>query len=75
MDNFQQLHEFNPNYLGHSLIHKPDNNVEDYYCCSRCNVAVNYGRGTKKYWIYESITGWKFFNMTCDEVIIKSIIE
>jgi hypothetical protein len=70
---------FNPNYMGHEFT-KADVLPQylqrfNYFKCAKCNVTIDYGEGTKIYWIFINNGGWVEFNLTCDEVIIKSIIE
>ena len=70
------MNNFDPNYFGHEFS-KDDRlflNLQGYNCfvCSKCNVVIHYEE-TADYWIFRD--GWTKFNLTCDEYIIKSIIE
>ena len=69
---------FNSNYMGHEFT-KDDLLPEslrryNYFKCTKCNVIIAYDEGTKIYWIFIS-SRWVEFNLTCNEMIIKSIIE
>ena len=63
----------NPNYLGHDLLELSDyksNYNTIYLYCRKCNSAMRYYKDTG----YYHLSG-KIHLLTCDEIIIKNIIE
>lgn len=64
---------FNKNYLGHDLVATSDYNnnyTTIYLVCLRCKSQIRYYRDTEYYNLFGAI-----YLLTCDEVIIKNIIE
>ncbi len=57
------------NILGHNFI-KLYNKSVDWYICSKCKIKYYDGEFVKCF--YEK---WPINDISCDEVIIKSIIE
>ncbi len=73
----------NKNYMGHDLINF---DLENIYCqkykCNRCNLLIKYYYKDKNNIVlYIHYIGsiddinWSTVKLTCDEVIIKNIIE
>lgn len=65
------------NYLGHSFIRNEDLYYGNFKC-SKCNIIVLYRSAKDKYWYGRSELGkgdWKLLDISCDEEIIKYIIE
>lgn len=73
----------NLNHLGHKLIkcYKFKNNINGDYVCDNCGLIINYLGGADesdgfgmKYAIYKN-RNWVKPTLTCEEEIIKNIIE
>jgi hypothetical protein len=58
--------------LGHSFV---DNAGEDIAVCSRCKMLTFIEGYTELYCYDLGINRWYKLNITCDEAIIKNIIE
>lgn len=66
----------NKNYLGHSFILKETRYKNYYkYICERCNVAIYYE--SPGHYDLDEDEGEVFeqLELTCEEIIIKNIIE
>lgn len=75
------------NYLNHDLIDHPEYNGDEvmtYFICKKCRIFVNYiAKGTfpdfPKISEYRYSFGWfqeiKTLDMTCEEIIIKGLLE
>jgi len=71
---FGSQFQFNNNHLGHDFV-----DARGYYSCHRCNIIVynNINNDiivSHRCKLSDGICGFKL-NLTCDEVIIKYIIE
>lgn len=64
---------FIENYLEHyfKIIHQYSNGDMDFKCI-HCNILIWY---RLDYNLYYYIDTWKFLTLTCDEMIIKNIID
>lgn len=60
---------FNNKYLGHNFINKYEV-VTSQFRCTRCDILIIYYKDYMMYYNYLLID-----SITCDEVIIKKIIE
>jgi hypothetical protein len=74
------------NHMGHEFVHNSETgNVGSrciYYTCSKCKIIIfnTEDKYERKIFISNDWTGTPFepndeLNLTCDEVIIKNIIE
>ena len=64
---------FNKNYLGHELINIADPLNSDYdFKCLKCGLDVFYSNSNN---IYYSIRSNNLYFPSCDEWVIKQIIE
>lgn len=60
------------NKLGHELILRNKSIFEDVYYCQKCKIKViTYPKQSYNIYFYNLIE----LNITCDEMIIKNIIE
>lgn len=65
----------NKNYLNHNFIEMKRNND---YICSKCKIMIWYYEGLKtQYWMLfnNTVSAGILLNLTCNEMIIKNIIE
>lgn len=66
------------NYLGHDfvLINYFDTHYNKIYTCSKCNCEVAYYPSLNQYKVKGTLSHYFFYNViSCDEMIIKNIIE
>lgn len=71
---------FDKNHLGHELtIFKGKQNlIGIIYICSKCNNKIFFTKYPERPWIYQIWTfayGWKESFDSCDELIIKKLLE
>lgn len=76
--------EFIKNYLNHEFINHDECDVDDglYFICNKCKVGIIFWQTRNRYYIESSCSKMLFknkdiyeLNLTCNEIIIKSIIE
>lgn len=58
--------------FGHSFI---DNGTEDIIICNRCNIKAFVEGYDEFYCFNQAMSKWFKLDITCDEYIIKNIIE
>jgi hypothetical protein len=72
------------NYLNHDLILNNNDYPVDYpvrevymYDCKKCNIVANCFRydGADEYHYVADNKLWKLLELTCDEIIIKRLLE
>ena len=61
---------FNKNYLGHNIIRS---DADIFYICTKCNSVIHWNYTNEKYFFW--VSNWVELENTCDEMIIKNIIE
>lgn len=75
------MNKFNKNYLGHNFEHIPIENTEYtgliwYYCtCCNCAIVTIYSLDEIIYKQINIMEGIYILKITCEENIIKGIIE
>lgn len=55
---------FDKNYLGHKFKNMM---LKGYYICNKCKIII--------YWNESVYVRGQYWNLTCEEMIIKNIIE
>lgn len=63
------------NYLGHDLYKSQNVDTDGFFLCKKCTVKIDYLEGARREYLYCSEDEKYTPNMTCDEFVIKSIIE
>lgn len=62
-------------FYKHGIIAAPDK--QEFYRCSKCNIFIMYsmGEGEHIFWTINSNKKWWKLELTCEEELIKNIIE
>jgi len=69
------------NYFGHELFISRQLSIKytgsHMYECKKCNITANcYTDGGRNYYYYKNeISSWHKIDLTCDEFIIKRLLE
>jgi hypothetical protein len=64
----------NINFMGHDLYRSDDGNL-GFFLCKKCSVKIDYLEGDSREYLYVRNSLRYAPDMTCDEFIIKDIIE
>ena len=64
-------------YLNHDFVQyvSINKNLQDYRYCKKCLIRVYLGIGSNEGEMYYFTDKWYILNLTCEEFIIKSILE
>ena len=64
--------------LGHDFVSRYNMGNESYnYICLKCKLKVYYDKKYERifYYLYDNMKLWKKVDITCEEWVIKNIIE
>ena len=65
--------KFDPNYMGHDFINKEG--IGAFIYCLNCNTYILFNKNNGKYFYLANDRDYTDKLLTCEEMIIKDIIE
>lgn len=64
------------NYLGHNFVEFFSNKIGKHYVCLVCKIQCHvWGESIQYHRFGKNLQTWLDLDVTCDEIIIKDIIE